>query len=81
VPPEPVTDTELRLSRIWSEVLALDSVGRDENFFELGGDSMLATMVVMSARREWRVEFSVRLLFDAPVLKDLAGRIDGLAGR
>jgi hypothetical protein len=79
MPPEPVTDTELRLSRIWGEVLALDSVGREENFFELGGDSMLATIVVMSARREWRVEFSVRLLFDAPVLKDLAGRIDGLA--
>lgn len=79
MPPELATDTEIRLSRIWSEVLALDSVGRHEDFFLLGGDSMLATVVVMSVRREWKVEFSVRVLFDAPVLKDLAGRIDALA--
>ncbi len=79
MPPELATDTEIRLSRIWSEVLALDTVGRYENFFMLGGDSMLATVLVMSVRREWQVDFSVRVLFDAPVLKDLAGHIDGLA--
>lgn len=76
---DPVTDTEIRLARIWGEALALDAVGRDADFFDLGGDSMLATLVALSARREWRVEFSVRLIFDAPVLKDLAGRIDELA--
>ena len=78
MPTEPVTDTEIRLARIWGETLALDAVGRDADFFDLGGDSMLATLVALSARREWHVEFSVRLIFDAPVLRDLAGRIDEL---
>jgi hypothetical protein len=80
MPADLVTDTEIRLARIWGEILALDSVGRGADFFDLGGDSMLATMVALSARREWHVEFSVRLIFDAPVLKDMAGRIDALAG-
>jgi hypothetical protein len=73
-----VTDTELALARMWSDVLGIDVVGRGDNFFELGGDSMLATMLVLSARRAWNVEFSVRVLVDSPVLEDLARRIDAL---
>jgi hypothetical protein len=73
-----VTDTELALARMWSDVLGVDVVGRGDNFFDLGGDSMLATMLVLSARRAWNVEFSVRVLVDSPVLEDLARRIDAL---
>jgi hypothetical protein len=77
-PADLVTDTELALARMWVEVLGVDAVGRGDNFFDLGGDSMLATRLVLSARRTWNVEFSVRVLVDSPVLKDLAGRIDVL---
>lgn len=73
-----VTDTEHALARMWAEVLGVDVVGRGDNFFDLGGDSMLATRLVLSARRTWNVEFSVRVLVGSPVLKDLAGRIDVL---
>ncbi|NES30206.1 hypothetical protein GCE86_08130 [Micromonospora terminaliae] len=73
-----VTDTELALARMWADVLGVDAVGRRDNFFDLGGDSMLATRLVLSARRTWNVEFSVRALVDSPVLMDLAARIDGL---
>lgn len=73
-----VTDTELALARMWVDVLGVDVVGRSDNFFDLGGDSMLATRLVLSARRTWNVEFSVRALVDSPVLKDLADRIDVL---
>ncbi|MEV7327446.1 phosphopantetheine-binding protein [Micromonospora sp. NPDC093244] len=75
---DPLTDTELALARMWAEVLGVDAVGRGDNFFDLGGDSMLATRLVLSARRTWNVEFNVRVLVDTPVLKDLAGRIDVL---
>jgi hypothetical protein len=77
-PADLVTETELALARMWVDVLDVDAVGRGDNFFDLGGDSMLATMLVLSARRTWNVEFSVRVLVDSPVLKDLAGRIDVL---
>lgn len=72
------TDTELKLASMWADVLGTDIVGRDDDFFDLGGDSMLATKVVLAARRTWKVEFTVRVLLDSPVLKDLAGRIDVL---
>lgn len=73
-----VTDTELKLARMWADVLGVDAVGRDDDFFDSGGDSMLATKVVLLARRAWNVEFTVRVLLDSPVLKDLASRIDVL---
>ena len=72
------TDTEVQLSQMWVDVLGVDTVGRGDNFFDLGGDSMLATRLVLTARRAWNVEFSVRVLVDSPVLKDMASRIDVL---
>ena len=72
------TDTELNLAKMWADMLGVEIVGRRDNFFDLGGDSMLATRLVLSARRRWNVEFTVRMLIDSPVLKDLASRIDVL---
>lgn len=72
------TPTERRLAAIWVDVLHLDPVGRAQNFFEIGGDSLLATKVVMRARRDWDIEFNVQTLVDRPVLADLAERIDQL---
>lgn len=70
------TQTERHLAIIWADVLKLDKVGRDQDFFSLGGDSMLATKVVLEARRTWNIKFTVRVLIDTPVLADLAERID-----
>jgi hypothetical protein len=70
------TETERRLAMIWADVLKLDKVGREEDFFGLGGDSLLATKVVLEARRIWDIDFTVRVLIDTPVLADLAKRID-----
>lgn len=70
------TETERQLAMIWAEVLKLDKVGRDQDFFSLGGDSLLATKVVLEARRFWKIDFTVRVLIDTPVLAGLARRID-----
>lgn len=72
------SDTERELAGMWADLLGLDAVDRHDDFFDLGGDSMLATTLILAARRTWRVELSVRALIGAPVLKDLAGLIDGL---
>ena len=77
-----VTPTELELARMWAGLLGVDRVDRCDDFFTLGGDSMLATVLILHARRTWNVEFSVRALIEAPALKDLAALIDGVvAGR
>ena len=70
------TPTERRLAEIWGDVLGQDGIRRDQDFFEIGGDSLLATKVVLRARRDWKIKFTVRVLLDAPVLADLAQRVD-----
>jgi non-ribosomal peptide synthetase component F/aryl carrier-like protein len=49
---EPRTGAEATLARIWGEVLGVELVGADDNFFGLGGDSILSIEVVARARRE-----------------------------
>jgi hypothetical protein len=71
-------DIERQLAGIWSEVLHVDRPGPDDDFFEIGGDSLLATKVVLLARRAWGIDFTVRVLLDAPVLRDLAAEVESL---
>ncbi|MFJ4474305.1 non-ribosomal peptide synthase/polyketide synthase [Streptomyces xanthochromogenes] len=49
---EPRTDTERRVARIWSDVLGITDIGVDDNFFALGGDSILSMQVVSRLRRD-----------------------------
>ncbi|MFJ5534653.1 non-ribosomal peptide synthase/polyketide synthase [Streptomyces sp. NPDC093261] len=48
----PRTDTERRIARIWADVLGVAEVGADDNFFQLGGDSILSMQVVSRLRRD-----------------------------
>ncbi|WP_404384160.1 amino acid adenylation domain-containing protein [Caenispirillum salinarum] len=73
-----VTPTEDILAGIWADVLGRDRVGREDAFFDLGGHSLLATRVTARLRDLFGVEVPVRAVFEAPVLKDLARRVDGL---
>ncbi|HEY0639758.1 MAG TPA: amino acid adenylation domain-containing protein, partial [Pseudonocardiaceae bacterium] len=75
---EPVTPTERRVADIWAEVFGLARVGREDHFFRLGGHSLLATKVLARVRARLRVDAPLRTIFEAPVLADLARRLDGL---
>jgi aryl carrier-like protein len=68
------TQTEAVLARIWEEVLGIGEVGPDEDFFELGGDSLLAVTMVSRARQVG-LELSVKDVYQHTVLSDLAGRL------
>jgi amino acid adenylation domain-containing protein/non-ribosomal peptide synthase protein (TIGR01720 family) len=65
------TRAELTLCRIWSDVLGVPNVGIDDNFFALGGDSILAIQVIARARREG-MRLTVRQFFSHPTLSALA---------
>ncbi|MFJ1751917.1 amino acid adenylation domain-containing protein [Kitasatospora sp. NPDC088134] len=67
----PRTPTEELLTGIWGKVLGLDRVGADDNFFRLGGDSILALRVIGLAR-EAGLALSIPDIFRAQVLADLA---------
>jgi amino acid adenylation domain-containing protein/non-ribosomal peptide synthase protein (TIGR01720 family) len=70
----PLTESEWQLLQIWREALQVDSVGIDDNFFDLGGDSILILQVVAAARAA-NVHFSIRDLYAAPTIRGLAQRI------
>uniref|UniRef100_A6VYF7 Amino acid adenylation domain n=1 Tax=Marinomonas sp. (strain MWYL1) TaxID=400668 RepID=A6VYF7_MARMS len=59
----PQTEQARQLCAIWSSVLGLDQVGVDDNFFEIGGDSILSIQVVSQARQQG-IYFDVRDLFE-----------------
>jgi amino acid adenylation domain-containing protein/non-ribosomal peptide synthase protein (TIGR01720 family) len=65
------TRAELTLGRIWSEVLGVTTVGLDDNFFALGGDSILAIQVIARARREG-LRLTVRQFLSHPTVSALA---------
>jgi FkbH-like protein len=62
-----MTAVEKRLAAIWAEMLGMDSVGVDENFFDLGGDSILAVQILSRVRSDFYVELPMTILFTTGV--------------
>ncbi len=74
----PDTETEARLAAIWQEVLNLKQVGAQDNFFDLGGHSILATRVLARIKQAFGLALPLRRFFDAPVVAAMAQEIDVL---
>ena len=72
----PRTPVEEILAGIWSEILGLERVGANSDFFDLGGHSLLATRVMSRLREAFGVEMPLRDLFETPVLANLAIRVE-----
>jgi amino acid adenylation domain-containing protein/FkbM family methyltransferase len=73
----PRTPVEEVLVGIWREVLGTERIGLYDNFFNLGGHSLVATRMITRLREVFRVDIPLRSVFDAPRLVDLARRIEG----
>ncbi|ELB87967.1 non-ribosomal peptide synthetase, partial [Rhodococcus wratislaviensis IFP 2016] len=73
----PRTSVEANLAEIFAEVLGLDRIGLRDNFFDVGGNSLVATRVTSRIRAELGAPLALRDLFDAPTVGALAERIEG----
>lgn len=68
---KPTSEIEQALARIWSQVLGLDMISLHDNFFEIGGDSILSIQIVARARQAG-MEITPVLLFKHPTIGELA---------
>ncbi|MGM7647637.1 amino acid adenylation domain-containing protein, partial [Nocardia sp. JW2] len=76
----PVTRAEQVVADAFAEVLGLEQVGRDDDFFELGGNSLLATRVMARIGTDLDIRIPVRQLFDTASVRALADAADRLRG-
>ena len=73
---EPQTPTEEEIAEIWTALLGLEKVGSNQNFFDLGGHSLMATQLISRVRSCFGVELALCDFFAAPTIQNLAGLVE-----
>ncbi|MEV4603151.1 amino acid adenylation domain-containing protein [Amycolatopsis sp. NPDC049253] len=71
----PSSELERRVAEVWQEVLGLERVGVTDNFFDLGGQSLLATQVISRVTAQFGVKLPLGRLFDSPTVAGVAEAI------
>ncbi len=71
----PRTPAERAVARVWAETLYADEVGAQDDFFDLGGDSLTATRVALRLQEDFGLEIPVRTLFTYSTVESLAGAL------
>ncbi|HEY0636927.1 MAG TPA: SDR family NAD(P)-dependent oxidoreductase, partial [Pseudonocardiaceae bacterium] len=77
---EELTGLEATLAAVWREILGVDRVGADDDFFALGGNSLVAVQLVAQVRKAVGVRLPMRSLFETPTVRGLAARVEQLRG-
>jgi tyrocidine synthetase-3 len=72
-----LTPTEKKIYDIWSKALLTKDILKTDNFFDVGGSSLLAASVLSKLESQFKINIRLKTIFDNPRLKDLADFIDG----
>jgi acyl carrier protein len=72
----PRSDTERELVEIWQESIGIDSVGVNDDFFLVCGNSLVAAIIFTRIQKRFGVKLPLSLLVSAPSIAQLARRID-----
>jgi acyl-CoA synthetase (AMP-forming)/AMP-acid ligase II/acyl carrier protein len=72
----PDTEIEKYIASLWQDILNIDRVGRQDNFFILGGDSLRATQVITRIQNHYLIHINVVLVFEKPTLRELSRFIE-----
>lgn len=71
----PSSQVAQQLAEIWCHILQVERVGETDSFFERGGNSLIAMQMSAQIRDRWGLDFSPRIVFEHPILADLAAVI------
>lgn len=74
-------ETEQRLLEIWSETLDVQPIGIHDNFFDLGGHSLAASLVISRVIQAFKLDLPIKALFDSPTVAEMAAVIEGHQGK
>ena len=77
----PSSDSERELCSIWQGLIGVDRVGTDDDFFQLGGNSLLATQLVAEVSKRLGVELTLNVVFETTTVAGLAKIVDAAHGR
>jgi acyl-coenzyme A synthetase/AMP-(fatty) acid ligase/acyl carrier protein len=68
----PQTDLEVELAELWEEILDVRPIGVDDNFFDLGGDSLVAMRLISHVAKRFQAEIPLQFLFRSPTVAAMA---------
>jgi acyl transferase domain-containing protein len=74
----PTNETERRIIKRYQELLGIEEVGIHDNFFDLGGNSLIGTQLIAQLRQDFQIELPLRFLLEAPCVSELALVIEAL---
>ncbi len=72
---KPSNDIERNLAGFWQTLLGVDQVGVQDDFFDLGGHSLIAVRLFAMVKKSYRIEFPISVLFEAPTIEKCAALI------
>ncbi|MBR3134720.1 MAG: amino acid adenylation domain-containing protein [Clostridia bacterium] len=74
----PTTNTEIVLNEIWSDILKIDNISINDNFFDLGGDSLCSIKLVSQIYNKFNINIQIKDVFDFPTIFELGKKVDTL---
>ena len=72
----PANDLEIKIAEIWQSLLGIDSVGIDDNLFELGGDSLLGVQLLARVRAHFAIDLHPADFFRSPTIAGLSALVE-----
>ena len=74
----PRTPTEVRIAEIWRQVMKRDAISVQDDFFEFGGNSLIAVSLTDKINKTFQCSLPLQILFEASTIEKLAGKVDSM---
>jgi acyl transferase domain-containing protein len=74
----PTGELENKIATLWSHLLGIETVGADDNFFDLGGNSLLGIGLIVQLQKVVKTKLPLHMLYEAPTVRTMAEYLSGV---